>query len=205
MTTRERSYAAGVELGEMRPGELNEAAALLSLAYRDNPVARSFFGDDPDRRYTLNIGVQAFRIGSMDPPPIVARRGSELVGVCGFETPAGATPTLEAVERLFAGLEAGGVRKRAEEMIAGFAAGAPPGKHWHLGPVAVAPNQQGGGIGTLMVDAFCERVDADRGSAVLETDLEINVRLYQRYGFETQYIRPVIEVPIWFMLRAPRS
>jgi ribosomal protein S18 acetylase RimI-like enzyme len=74
-------------------------------------------------------------------------------------------------------------------------------RHWHLGPIAVDAPLQGRGIGSNLMRAFCARMDASGEVAYLETDKEINVRFYERFGFEVVGEQEVIGVPNWFMLR----
>jgi len=85
-----------------------------------------------------------------------------------------------------------------------FAKRAPAESHWHLGPVGVHIDAQGAGIGSLMIKEFCARIDAEGDLVFLETDLPQNVRLYERFGFETIEETNVIGAPAWFMLRRPR-
>lgn len=51
---------------------------------------------------------------------------------------------------------------------------------------------------------FCAEMDAAGLVASLETDKAINVRFYERFGFETASEQLVLGSPNWFMLRAPR-
>jgi predicted N-acetyltransferase YhbS len=76
--------------------------------------------------------------------------------------------------------------------------------HFHLGPVAADAGKQGRGIGSAMMQAFCERVDRDHALAYLETDKEENVGFYEKFGFETVGDATVIGVTNWFMRRDPR-
>jgi ribosomal protein S18 acetylase RimI-like enzyme len=85
-----------------------------------------------------------------------------------------------------------------------FGSRAPAERHWHLGPVAVHIDAQGAGIGTLMMKEFCARMDAEGDVAFLETDLPENVRLYEKFGFETTEETTVLGAAAWFMLRRPR-
>jgi ribosomal protein S18 acetylase RimI-like enzyme len=67
-----------------------------------------------------------------------------------------------------------------------WAAHDPLEQHWHLGPIGVLPSCQGTGIGTRLMDRFCREVDACRAGAYLETDLQQNVRFYERFGFKVR-------------------
>lgn len=54
---------------------------------------------------------------------------------------------------------------------------------WYLSALGVAPARQGEGIGSALLLAGLERVDADGSAAYLETGLQRNVPLYERHGF----------------------
>jgi ribosomal protein S18 acetylase RimI-like enzyme len=87
------------------------------------------------------------------------------------------------------------------QMLADWAGRAPKESHWHLGPVGVQPGQQGRGIGSAMLERFCAMMDAERALAYLETDSEANARLYEKFGFVTIEVAPILGVPMWFQLR----
>ena len=74
---------------------------------------------------------------------------------------------------------------------------------WFLG---VAPQAQGHGVGSRLLKAKTDQLDADRRPAFLETATARNVALYRRHGFEVvaEY-RPSTSGPMnWAMWRDPR-
>lgn len=74
---------------------------------------------------------------------------------------------------------------------------------WFLG---VTPSAQGQGVGSRLLKAKTDQLDAMRQSAFLETATTRNVALYQRHGFEVvaEY-RPSPTGPVnWAMWRNPR-
>jgi predicted N-acetyltransferase YhbS len=79
----------------------------------------------------------------------------------------------------------------------------PQKPHWHLDPLAVLPERQGQGIGSMLLRHFCEYVDRLGSAAYLETGTRDNVRLYERFGFSIIGEAPVFDVPTWFMWRDP--
>ena len=79
----------------------------------------------------------------------------------------------------------------------------PDEAHVHLGPLAVDADLQGQGIGSLIVQEHCRRLDRGRAAGYLETDKIENVGFYERFGFEVIGEEPVIGVPNWFMRREP--
>jgi ribosomal protein S18 acetylase RimI-like enzyme len=77
----------------------------------------------------------------------------------------------------------------------------PDRPHSHFGPLAVDLDLQGRGIGTLLLSAYCRRLDDADLFAYLETDKTENVRLYERFGFVVTAEADVIGVKNWFMTR----
>ena len=77
--------------------------------------------------------------------------------------------------------------------------------HYYLWGLAVAPGQQGKGIGTALMQPVLAKADAEKLPVYLETHEEKNVRYYQRYGFDLIYTTriPKYDLPIWCMLRDP--
>ena len=51
---------------------------------------------------------------------------------------------------------------------------------------------------------FCARMDEAGDEAYLETDKEINVRFYKRFGFDVVASGSVLGTTSWYMLRKPR-
>jgi ribosomal protein S18 acetylase RimI-like enzyme len=60
----------------------------------------------------------------------------------------------------------------------------PAQRHWYLGVIGTEPAQQGRGLGTAVLAASLEAVDADGACAYLESSNPRNVPLYERHGFE---------------------
>ena len=67
--------------------------------------------------------------------------------------------------------------------------------------MGVERHLQGKGIGSALLQAFCDRIDRMRSLAYLETDKLENVRLYERFGFLLRAQGRVLGVPSWFMAR----
>jgi len=74
-------------------------------------------------------------------------------------------------------------------------------QHWHLGPIGVLPTHQGSGIGSILMERFCKEVDACLAKAFLETDLDINVRFYKKFGFKVVSESKIFDVKTPYMLR----
>jgi ribosomal protein S18 acetylase RimI-like enzyme len=74
-------------------------------------------------------------------------------------------------------------------------------QHWHLGPIGVLPSHQGLGIGSMLMNRFCKEVDACKAEAYLETDVDKNVRFYEKFGFEVISESDIFSVKNRYMLR----
>jgi ribosomal protein S18 acetylase RimI-like enzyme len=61
------------------------------------------------------------------------------------------------------------------------------------------------GIGSKLMRVFCAQMDAAGEAAYLETDKSINVRFYERFGFEIVGEEQVIGVPNWYMARPAKG
>ena len=133
-----------------------------------------------------------------------AYKKSALVGVCALLEPGRCQATLAEKLRVARTLLAGGdlgLIARALQWQSGWNRHDPKTAHWHLGPVAVEPRLQGKGIGTALLQQFCEKMDAERASAYLEADKTVNVTFYERFGFEVIAEDAPLGVPGWFMWR----
>ncbi len=75
--------------------------------------------------------------------------------------------------------------------------------HIHFGPIAVARKFQGRGVGSAMLRFFCDQMDETGQLAYLETDKEVNLALYERFGFEIMENEQLFGVTNWFMVRKP--
>ncbi|HEU4542305.1 MAG TPA: GNAT family N-acetyltransferase [Jiangellaceae bacterium] len=198
---------AGLEGIELRPldGEELEAAALLAArSMRDNPLQIVAIGQGPEKRErVLHRGFS--RLLRLDGRPTVgAWDGDRLVGVAATAEPGHCQPS--AGERLRLAptfLMAGRAAPRLGRWMSAWAKYDPVEPHSHLGPVAVDPELQGRGIGSMLLADYCQQLDRRGMLSYLETDKPENVRLYKRFGYEVTADASVLGVTSWFMTREP--
>lgn len=77
--------------------------------------------------------------------------------------------------------------------------------HFYLSVLGTEPEQQGGGIGSALLDPVLQRCDSDGVGAYLECSKEGNVDFYARQGFAlTERIELPEGPPLWLMWREPR-
>jgi ribosomal protein S18 acetylase RimI-like enzyme len=197
-----------IEVRDLRPEEVDDAAGVLARGFRDNPLNVAAFGDDPERRvriYARSIG-SMFRTLSAQQPLCAIREGT-LVGVTGVAPVGTCQPSATQRLRLLPSFVALGPRTAARVVrwTSTWARRDPDEPHVHLGPFAVDAHLQRQGIGLLIMQEHCRRLDAASEVGYLETDKPENVRFYERFGFEVIGEEPVIGVPNWFMRRPPVS
>jgi len=195
---------------ELFPSELPEAARLLGRSMCDNPVNVRAFGIQDTERLSRTLArffVPVLRGLSNRGELIGALRNGTLAGVCGLAPPGRCQPSVREKLSVFPSVIFGNppaATLRVLKWTGEWARRDPAEPHWHLGPVAVAPDLQGQGIGSSMLAAFCDRMDACDGMSYLETDKPENVALYQKFGFMVVADANVLGVQNWFMTRQAR-
>jgi ribosomal protein S18 acetylase RimI-like enzyme len=81
----------------------------------------------------------------------------------------------------------------------------PHARHYYLAFIAVAPQFQGMGLGSALMDGTLKRIDDARLPAYLENSNPKNTRLYERCGFVTRKnIAPKAAPPLTAMWRPAR-
>lgn len=176
---------------------------------RDNPLHLAVFGDDRMRLEPLLAEAFArllrrqMRIGHV----LGAYEDGALVGVAAMVAPGRCRLPVPERLAMLGVLARGGALHRLPRVVRWLQAWQrhdPRVDHWHLGPAAVLRGRQGQGIGSVLMDAVCTRLDREGALGYLETDKPENVRLYRRGGFEVVATQSVLGVPNWFMLRQAR-
>ncbi len=195
-----------VVVGEFKPADTLAAAEVLAQAYSTNPIHIAIFRkEDADlvRRKAL---YKAF-LEHIKPKLITARLRGRLVGILGMADWPTCQMTPQQAQQLGPILSPilGEALPRYREWRAFWAQRDPKEPHWHLGPVAVAPEFQRKGIGQQMLQEFCASVDQTKLPAYLETDRAENVPLYRKFGFAVVGEGQVLGVPNWFMTRPAKT
>ena len=81
------------------------------------------------------------------------------------------------------------------------------GPHWHMGPMAVAPDLQGKGHGASLLRPVLAQLDRQGHACLVETNDEENVRLYEHFGFRVaeRGAIPGANLPLWVMVRGQQD
>lgn len=196
--------ASTITVRDLTPADVPDAVGVLARGMRDNPLHVVAYGDDPDRRERVHARVCTFVLEKMTAQePIVALDGDRIVGVAGATPPGRCQPNAGEKLQMLPALAGLGPRTGLKVMswTGTWAKHDPDETHVHLGPVGVDRDLQGQGIGTVLMTEHCRRLDAAGRVGYLETDKEINVSFYERFGYVTVGEADVIGVPNWFMRR----
>jgi ribosomal protein S18 acetylase RimI-like enzyme len=203
--TKNRAWLDRLKIGAIGEAEIEEVLDVVSRGMRDNPQHVAAFGEDPEtrRRRFRALMAAAFSASDFSHALVARREDGVIVGVCGMLPPGDCRPDLRQGLRLLPALLSIGPRAagRLVRWMGAWQRHDPKERHWHLGPLAVDAHLQGEGVGSRMMRVFCARMDAAGEDAYLETDKPINVRFYERFGFEVVGEEDVLGVPNWFMLR----
>lgn len=178
----------------MEHSDLGRAARVLSHAMLNNPLHLAVFQGNSE---TERLEIESMFLELLKTFPgivFVARAGEKIVGVMRMtscvgrevEKPSGAAPDRKTIWHREWGLRD------------------PKDQHWHLGPIGVLAAYQGQGIGTRLMNRFCDEVDLCRAKAYLETDRDKNVRFYTNFGFQLIAESTILDAPSRYMLREAR-
>jgi len=195
-----------IELRELHAAELPAAAELLARGMRDDPMHCTVFGPAAGHRLDRLRRFFAALLPRMGQTPLSAWEAGRLVAVLSQFPPGNCCPPLPQQLRIALSLLTVNLPElwRLWNWTRSSETHDLAERHWHLGPVAVDPDRQRQGIGSLLLRAFCERMDKQGEIAFLETDKLESVRFYARCGFEVQAEGKVLGTPNWWMRRLPR-
>ena len=183
---------------------LRTAANICAAAMNDNPIHIKVFGAEPELRER--------RLKRLFPALLdfVYRKGSlygtftegNLIGVLGMLPPKTCKPSLTDILRMLPRMLSSNSpigTLRLTIWLGTWAKIDPTAPHWHLGPLAIAPEWQYKGVGTQMIEFAFSKCTA--GNLYLETDKQSNVELYERFGFTTVATPVILATPSWVMMR----
>ena len=197
-----------MHIRRMSPGDMDAACEVIGLAFEDNPNTLAVMrGDRSKARGMMQAAVRAAKLGRTYSHVLLAEDEGRVVGVLN----AAAWPNcqLSTGEKLRAASVmirvVGWGLPRSLRMMSVWAKHDPQEHHWHLGPIGVHPGRQGRGVGKLLLGAFLKTVDEQRLPAYLETDVDRNVVLYEKFGFTVIAQAEINGVNNRFMWRPAQS
>ena len=200
----------------MRTAQVAEAAGLLAAALHDDPAYAFVFpsGSKPGAReefFCRHLSnhvphqcafVRAGTRGEVDATVTLRPPGgvplSRFTKLRAF-VPFGFAHGFDVLRRL----------SQIQDAYEAFERRASSGPYWHVHMMGVRPELQGKGIGGALLDDVLATTRGSREPIVLTTHKEINVRFYQRAGFDVAF-EELLPLPasqpyrIWCMRREPR-
>ncbi|MBW2572938.1 MAG: GNAT family N-acetyltransferase [Deltaproteobacteria bacterium] len=190
-----------LKLSFMEINDIQESARVLSVAMLNNPLHVAVFqGEGEKERIEIE---KMFCELFVELPGIVflAKEKQNIIGVMRMKSCEG----LKAAGAAKDAKDENNIGWRKSVWHAEWGRNDPLEQHWHLGPIGVLPTHQGSGIGSILMERFCKEVDACLAKAYLETDLDKNVRFYEKFGFKVISESEIFDVKNRYMLRPSRA
>jgi GNAT superfamily N-acetyltransferase len=187
------------------PADVKALTGALAAAFKDDPI----FGwllPDGRRRYDRLLRFFALELGDVVLPSGTVWMSPEGSGACLELPPGGWRMPLrtQAVHAPQFAAVFGRALPKALVTITQMERKHLREPHLYVPYVGVAPEAQGAGLGTRLLERTLERADADGLPTYLEATSEQNAALYARLGFEHLGAFTVLgSPPMWPMRRPP--
>ncbi len=194
-----------VEIQPIQQEELSEALYVLGKAFATQPSSLAIYKgrsrSDIARRMEIIFGAMIKRMpGQM----FVARKDGLIVGAMRMvEWPGCQMKLLQGLRVLPALIRVIGLgeMRRGLKMRGAWAKRDPKEPHWHLDLLGVMPELQGQGIGSQLMEYYCNHIDGLGMAAYHETDRPENVKFYEKFGFRVIGEELIMDFPNWYMWR----
>jgi ribosomal protein S18 acetylase RimI-like enzyme len=201
------------DLVKLNKHHVKPAAEVLAKAFKDYPIAKYAFPDTEDRatkapymhRFVLSYCIQY---------------GEAYATSERFEGIAAWLPPENVIVSMWKLIQSGALKlmlkfgTKSGRRISMFSRylesvhkHTAPFPHWYLWNIGVDPQFQGKGYARKLMRPMFARIDKEGVPCYLETQKEMNLPLYQHYGFKVvkQFIVPETEFTTWAMLREPSN
>jgi ribosomal protein S18 acetylase RimI-like enzyme len=190
-----------IKISFMEKSGIQESASVLSVAMLNNPLHIAVFQGkgEKERMEIEKIFLKLFA----ELPGIVflAKERQKIIGVMRMKSCDGR----KATDNPKASNVENDIGWRKSVWLNEWALHDPTDQHWHLGPIGILPSHQGSGIGSELMRRFCKEMDTCLAKSYLETDLVINVRFYEKFGFNVVSETEIFHVKNRYMLRASKT
>jgi ribosomal protein S18 acetylase RimI-like enzyme len=186
-----------------------QLARLFAAAFASDPVMNWVARPGPSRAEGLQrffrwvLDVRAIPFGEV----WMAEDASVCAALLPPDAPASPGGLLEQIRLLPMFIQLCGVSRlmRGQAMADAMEKNHPRDQHYYLAFIAVAPQFQGMGLGSAMMESTLRRIDANGLPTYLENSSPRNTRLYERCGFVAQKnIAPKAAPPLLAMWRPAR-
>jgi ribosomal protein S18 acetylase RimI-like enzyme len=190
------------------PPDLDEVIGTLADAFAQDPHMNWFMRDD-NQRHAARLGLFNMLIRGASGTRIDRPAGGGAAAVwMGYEQLQRPTPLIAELRGLPTLLRTTGLARfgRLQAIRVDMDKHHPMDRrHAYLWFLGVAPAAQGRGVGSALLRAANDRLDAEQLPAYLETGTTRNVALYQRHGYQviSEHKARVDAPTMWSMWREP--
>jgi len=187
---------SNLQISFMEQNDIQQSAKVLSIAMLNNPNHIGLFlGNGEEER--LEIEKMFLKLLNNLPGIVyLAKENGKIIGVMRMKSCTG-----KGIDEPDTVKDENDIEWRKYVWFKEWAKHDPVEQHWHLGPIGVLPTHQRLGVGSMLMDRFCREVDACVSKAYLETDLDKNVRFYEKFGFKVVSQSDIFGVNNRYMLR----
>jgi len=189
------------QISFMEKSDIQESAKVLSVAMLNNPIHVAVFQGKAERERMEIEKMFSNLLIALPGIVYLAKEKQNIIGVMRMKSCEGT----KAADGPKDSKDENDIGWRKSMWHTEWARHDPLSQHWHLGPIGVLPPHQGLGIGSILMERFCKEVDACQTTAYLETDLDKNVRFYEKFGFKVVSESEIFDVKNRYMLRASRT
>ena len=199
------------ELLRLTLKERDAGAVVLGRAFAEYELLRYYFPDEAQQHAIANtfvsIGVAVcLKYGE------VYATSQKLEGVAGWlppgKSPFGVRQIIRSVPVSILvrfGRQGAGRMQAYGRFVDNLHRKLVPYPHWYLQIIGVDPACQGQGFSSQLIRPVLERIDRERMPCALETNIDKNVAIYRRFGFEVISEDKMTGTPVtsFLMLRKP--
>jgi ribosomal protein S18 acetylase RimI-like enzyme len=187
-----------IAISFMEKGDIEESARVLSIAMLDNPMHYAVF-QSLDEKARIEIEKDFVKLLNENPGIVfITKEKQNIIGVMRMKSCSGKnTIQINEMQK-----DENNIEWRRSKWLNEWASRDPEDQHWHLGPIGILPTHQGSGVGSMLMERFCKEVDDCQAIAYLETDRDINVSFYEKFGFKTLSESVILGVKCRYMQRA---
>ncbi|MFW9785526.1 MAG: GNAT family N-acetyltransferase [Candidatus Heimdallarchaeota archaeon] len=192
------------QLYKLKKEDIIKAANVLVDAYSEDPVMRLVFKEDKQRYIQFKVMLKfCMKYGDVYAP---SDRIEGVMLILPYENADMTVPRIILSGGFFLSMKLMKFRKMFEkniEIIESVKKNLDIGPYIYLFVIGVKQEFQGKGFGGKMLGALMEKADIEKKPMYLETQLEKNVSLYEKYGFYIYEKKELQDpnLPFWFMVR----
>jgi ribosomal protein S18 acetylase RimI-like enzyme len=201
-------YMEKINIEKMQIDELFKASEVLGKAFATQPASLAIYRGKTDKTRPNQVIFGAM-LKYLPGQAFVAKQKDRIVGVMRMvKWPQCQMSALQRIRMLPILVRSGGglgSLRRGMEFRGTWAKSDPKKPHYHLDPLGVLPELQGNGVGSQMMEFYCNHIDSIKMDAYHETDKPENVKFYQKFGFTVIGEETILDFPNWYMWRLAKK